>query len=229
MRFYLTPDGAPAVFYEDSEIEQIASDELHRAGLRPTVSAPITELERFIESHLNVELDQYAELPAGVLGVTRFHQRRVPSIAISGELTDHAASGAPGAQGRWRATLAHEAGHVLLHRYLFDPDLAQSQGAGPPTGELPRTGEVACLHRDILEQPRSRDWREVQANKAMAALLMPATLFRRLALRHGAVDGDLPIARTAAVDDLAATLAELFRVSKQASGIRLKTCGIVVD
>jgi hypothetical protein len=229
MRCYLTPDGAQAAFYEDSEIEQIAGDELHRAGLRPTVTAPVAELERFIESHLHVDLDQYAELPAGVLGLTRFHERGMPSIAISGELTDHAASGAPGAHGRWRATLAHEAGHVLLHRYLFDPDLAQSQGGGLPTGELPRTGEVACLHRDILEQPRSRDWREVQANKAMAALLMPAALFRRLALRHGTVDGDLPIAGTAAVEDLAATLAELFQVSKQAAGIRLKTCGILVD
>jgi hypothetical protein len=225
MRFYTSADGVPSVWYDDEEIEQIVDGELDRAGLRPTLASPVIDIERFIESHLDVRIDQYADLPSEILGLTRFAPRVNPAIQINATLTDQADDdfSAPGTQGRWRATLAHEAAHVFLHRYLFDPEFIQSELPGV-TGQLPRAGDVRCLNRDF--DARTRDWREIQANKGMAALLMPRTIFRRLAYRH--IDperGQLTIG-SPAVTALAADLAGVFRVSKQAAAIRLQTIGI---
>lgn len=92
------------------------------------------------------------------------------------------------------------------------------------TGQLPRAGEVRCLNRDI--DTRTRDWREIQANKGMAALLMPRATFRRVAYRH--IDprqGELTIGSPAHAA-LAADLAAVFLVSKQAAAIRLETIGL---
>jgi IrrE N-terminal-like domain len=225
MRFYTSRDGIASVWYDDAEIEQIVDEELTRAGIRPTPAAPVTDLERFIESHLSVELDQYAELPDGVLGLTRFTAHANPSIHISAALTQAADAGATAAgRGRWRATLAHEASHVLLHKYLFDPELIQSELPGL-SGQLSRTGDFRCLNRDL--EPRSRNPREVQANKGMAALLMPRDVFRRAAFRR--IDpqaGELTVGSAPAAR-LAAEMAVVFDVSKQAAAIRLETMGIV--
>lgn len=227
MRFYTSPDGVASVWYDDAEIEQIVDDELSRAGLRPSATAPVTNLEQFIESHLGVELDQYAELPNGVLGLTRFAAHCTPSIHISAALTQDADDGQlAGARGRWRATLAHEAAHVFLHKYLFDAELIQAE-LPALTGQLARSGDVQCLNRDF--EPRSRSPREVQANKGMAALLMPRGVFRRVAYRLvDAQAGELTVGSPAAVA-LAAELSSAFDVSKQAAAIRLETIGIVTQ
>lgn len=225
MRFYTSPDGVPSVWYDDEEIEQIVDGELERAGLRPTAASPVTDLERFIESHLNVRIDQYADLPADILGLTRFVARANPAIQINAALTDQADDefAAPGTRGRWRATLAHEAAHVFLHKYLFDPEFIQSEIPGL-RGQLPRAGDVRCLNRDI--DARTRDWREIQANKGMAALLMPRSIFRRLAYRRIDPERGELTEGSPAVAALAGDLAELFQVSKQAAATRLKTMRI---
>ena len=226
MRFYTSPDGVPSVWYDDEDIERIVDGELDRAGLRPTPANPVTDLERFIESHLKVDLDQFADLPADVLGLTRFAPHKAPSIQINTGLTE-AAEGehaAPGAVGRWRATLAHEAAHVFLHKYLFDPEFIQSELPGV-TGQLPRAGDVRCLNRDVDVSARPKDWREVQANKGMAALLMPRAVFRRVAYRHIDPQDELTVG-SPAVSALAADLSTVFGVSKQAAAIRLQTIGI---
>src|SRR5574342_521216 len=128
MKWYTSADGEPRIFYAEDEIEQIADDELARANLRTTPAAPITDLEKFIEIHLKAGLDQYADLPDDVLGLTQFRPGKPPAVSINAELTSAAvdnSAAAPGLYGRWRATLAHEATHVLLHRYLYEPDLNQ--------------------------------------------------------------------------------------------------------
>ena len=123
------------------------------------------DIERFIESHLDVRIDQYADLPSEILGLTRFAPRVNPAIQINATLTDQTDDdfSAPGTQGRWRATLAHEAAHVFLHKYLFDPEFIQSELPGV-TGQLPRAGDVRCLKRDF--DARTRDWREIRPTRA---------------------------------------------------------------
>ena len=122
----------------------------------------------------------------------------------------------------------------FLHRYLFDPEMAQLAGA-VPIPVLSEGGLMRCLHRDISPTVadwssvrRRSDWREVQANRAMAALLMPRRLFRRLALREMRQLGlGTPPVAAPDVEGLAAALAELLQVSKQAARIRLDSEGLV--
>lgn len=230
MQWYPGPEGDQRIWYEPEDIEQIASEQLRRAELMPTLNDPVTDVERLIEGHLHAELDLYAELPDGVLGLTDFPVRGAPKVFIDSALTEaRDAENAPaGAVGRWRSTLAHEASHIFLHRYLFDPEMAQLAGrsgvAVPSEGGLMR-----CLHRDISPAEadwgsvrRRSDWREVQANRAMAALLMPRRLFKRLAVREmGRLGlGTWPVA-VSDIEVLTTALADVLQVSKQAARIRL--------
>lgn len=231
MRRYRGPAGDERIWYDDDEIDRIVEDELARAGLSPKVSAPVTDLERFIESHLKADLDQYADLPAGVLGLTKFVPGRRPAISISAELTESADDGqpTPGLIGRWRATLAHEAAHVLLHRCLFDPDINQlklfNELAG---GQVQNVGLMRCLKRDVGPASRSTDWREIQANRGMAALLMPKAIFRRVVFeRISPRSMTNLVAGSLSADAFASDMAKVFAVSKQAAAIRLGTVGVV--
>jgi hypothetical protein len=230
MKWYTSADGDQRIYYTNDEIEQIVDDELARASLRPAPSAPVTDLERFIEVHLKADLDQYADLPTDVLGLTRFSPSKSPVVSINAELTGAVDSGAatPGLSGRWRATLAHEAAHVFLHRYLFEPDLNQMQFFdAPPAGPVAKGGLMRCLKRDVGLASVSKDWREVQANRGMAALLMPRATFKSVAFQRMSADSmtDVTVGSPAA-DTLAAELAALFSVSKQAAAIRLETLKI---
>jgi len=228
MKWYRGPEGDQRIWYEDDEIERIMGGELARAGLAPTITSPVTDLERFVESHLKADLDQYADLPVGVLGLTQFVLGKRPAVSISAELTDSADEGSPGLAGRWRATLAHEAAHVVLHRYLFDPELATLDLFGTTMPhEAPSGGLMRCLKRDI-GPVRGVDWREVQANRGMAALLMPRVTFRRIASQRIAAESltDLRSGSPSAAN-LATMMAESFSVSKQAASIRLETLGLV--
>jgi len=240
VQWYLGPEGDQRVWYESDEIERIAEDELRRAGLMPSIAEPVTDIERFIEVYLKAELDQFAELPAGVLGLTRFTAGRPPAIAISKQLTESrdAEQPEPGMVGRWRATLAHEAAHVLLHRYLFDPDMAQLVGGHVSDAPLESSGLMRCLHRDVMPvntQDWSRvrrhgDWREIQANRAMAALLMPGLTFKRVASQQTAKLGLNGISPgSSSTELLAAAMADVFNVSKQAATIRLGTLQVVAS
>lgn len=236
MQWYPGPEGDQRIWYEAEEIEQIATEQLRRAQLMPTLNQPVTDVERLIEVHLRAELDLYADLPDGVLGLTDFPARGAPKVLIDSALTEarDAERAVAGVVGRWRATLAHEAAHIFLHRYLFDPEMAQLAGhsglAQPSEGGLMR-----CLHRDISPTTaewnslrRRSDWREVQANRAMAALLMPRQIFRRLTQREirELGFGSPPVAPDQA-ESLTARLAERLQVSKQAVGIRLASESLV--
>jgi len=238
MQWYYGPEGDQRIWYESDEIEAIAEDELRRAGLMPSPDDPVTDLERLIEGHLNAQLDQYAQLPEGVLGVTQFDARRHPLVSISSALTEAAEEDQPrpGQVGRWRATLAHEASHIFLHRYLFDPDMAPLASRQPDHTAPGGAAVMRCLHRDVNDVgtqdwgriSRRRDWREVQANRGMAALLMPARTFKDVAFQQMTTLGLSSLSSGPALaDTLAATIADAFQVSKQAALIRLGTLQVV--
>jgi hypothetical protein len=241
VQWYLGPEGDQRIWYDFTEIEEIAAEELRRARLFPSAINPVTNLEQFVESHLNAELDQYADLPEDVLGLTEFPRRGRPKVSINRALTDAADSDDPpaGIVGRWRATLAHEASHVYLHKYLFDPELARLSGSQRGNVEAYSSERLMrCLHRDInptLERDASgvrtrSDWREIQANRGMAALLMPGRIFKQVYRKQislmnlsDVVDG------SPAADLLTSSISKVFRVSKQAARIRLKTEGLMVS
>ena len=230
MKWYRGPDGSERIWFDVGEIEGMAEGELRKAALLPTLEAPVVDIERFIESHLGVRLDQYGDLDPDVLGVTQYPPGLPPEISINKDLTNTALDtedGPPGLRGRWRATLAHEASHVMLHQVLFDLNSDQGRMLGGDS-EGPRL--MRCLKREVTFRQGGRDWREVQANRGMAALLMPQSVFiaaaqqefQRLGLRAGTVTEGSDESQ-----EIVATLANRCEVSWQAARIRLATLRLV--
>jgi hypothetical protein len=218
------------VWFRDEEIDRLCEEELRRAGLLPPPERPVVDVETFVEAHLGCDLDQYAPLPRDVLGVTEFRSGLPPYVQVNGELT-RLAFDVPdppaGARGRWRATLAHEAAHVLLHRSLVEPDPSQTSLLeltleSAPSGQLFR-----CLKREVAFGGGT-DWRERQANRCMAALLMPRSLFVQAVARVKPQVGLLPSDPVPGerAEDLARKLARLFGVSREAARIRLRELGL---
>jgi hypothetical protein len=206
-------------------------DTLRKSGVFPTDEQPTVDIERFIQ-RLDVRIDQYADLDPTVLGQTEFYTNKPPKIFINRDLTgaiddDHTP---PGIRGRWRATMAHEASHVVMHRVLFavnqDQESLFHMQDQPEPQRLMR-----CLKKNVLFRGGgTNDWREVQANMGMAALLMPQSPFRQLAGKvaeqHRLVAESLTIGSAPAAT-LTAEMAARFDVSRQAAGIRLETLGIL--
>ena len=215
------------LWLSDEQIETTIEEELHKAALMPPSVDPVVDLERFVEGYLGCPLDQYAALPADVLGVTEFRSKQRPAVFINRSLTASAVdNGEQVRLGRWRATVAHEAAHVIFHRCLFE--VHQDQGDLFDANEGVQS-VMRCLKRDVGYEARSSDWREVQANKGMAALLMPRGLFRSVAKVEmaslGLGRGQLS-AGSAGAAVLTKRLAARFAASRQATGIRLSTLGI---
>lgn len=218
MRFYRAEDGSQQLFIKDDELDGMVEMELARAKLLATEAAPVVDVERFIEHHLGVDLDLGATLEPDVLGLTEMRVGQPARVLINRNLSDSAFEDDPrtGNLGRWRATLAHEATHVMLHGLLFE--LNADQGTLFNTNDKPAS-LMRCLKRDVGFGRPSRDPREWQANKGMAAMLMPRTLFGALARRErraGRDEGDLTL-----------WLATTFAVSRQAASIRLGTLGFL--
>lgn len=196
--------GGPFVeqpFYADAEIERICSEELRSADLYPKTPEPI-RIERFIEKRFRVRVE-YEDLPPGVLGYTRFGKSGVLGVVISRALAD---DGTTVSERRLNTTLAHEAGHGLLHGHLF----VLEDGTGSLFGDALSGGPNRILCRDdaMPSQANARRkrydgrWWEVQANKAIGALLMPRPLVER------AIDGLVEYGAGLGVPTLPPTLSE---------------------
>jgi hypothetical protein len=222
-RIRIDSDGRRRLWYAPHEVEVLAERLLSDAGLLPTLEAPRVDLERLLEQHFEAEVDYGAAMPLGVLGYTVFgdHIR----VCIDRQLTDLATAPTPtvGDVGRWRATIAHEAAHILLHRELF------SAGAG---GRVPRTF-ARCSGGTIDGAVEPSDWREVQANMGMAALLMPATVFDSLVTRILLRERRAPIPPVSPGSrlgrEIVGAVAREFGVSRQAACIRGRTRGFLLS
>jgi hypothetical protein len=143
-------------------------DELRKANLLPTTPQAI-RIERFIEKRFKVT-PTYEDLPLGVLGFTRFTSAGVESIVISRTLAeeDHQV-----AARRVNTTMAHEAGHGLLHAHLFAVDSQPERLFGSDFD--PETPRILCRDETGTKQYDGKWW-EFQANKTIGALLLPKPL-----------------------------------------------------
>lgn len=231
MRIYRGADGSRRVWYQEEEIETITEQELQRAGLYPTSECWAVDVERFVERHLRVRLDRHADLGADLLGVTEFFGSTPPIISVNRDLTTASVDTevtSPRLLGRWRATVAHEAAHVVLHRVLYD--VHPGQGELFASADLGTERTVRCNKSSVTFQVGAYDWREVQANRGMASLLMPVAAFRSAVgadlAAHGTTLRVLATEPSAAAS-VAASLSRQFEVSRQACGIRLSTLGYV--
>jgi len=157
--------------FEPSEIDRICADELRKEGLYPN-SPEAIRIDRFVEKRFGV-VPQYEDLPGGVLGFTKFTKKGVEAIVIARSLD---AEKGKVAERRVRTTLAHEAGHGLLHGYLFALDEKPL-----PLFDADSHSDHKILCRDVqVDARKSRTydgrWWEFQANRAMGGLLCPKVL-----------------------------------------------------
>lgn len=204
--------------FKPSEIDQICTQELRDSGLYPDSPQPI-RIDRFIEKRFGI-VPEYKELPSGALGYTEFSKKGVVGIVVSAALD---AEGGKVAERRIRTTLAHEAGHGLLHAYLF---AFNERPRGLFDEDSHRGEQILC--RDVVGEDakrRSYDgrWWEFQANRAMGALLCPRDLLNEALKLYLVPTGSLgrialdPNRRESAIK----TLADVFDVNPVVTRIRV--------
>lgn len=203
--------------FTDSEIDGMCEEALQKVGLLPATAQPI-RIERFIEKHFKV-VPVYEDLPAGVLGFTTFCDKGVRSIHIAKSLLDE---GSKTSERRLSSTLAHEAGHGLMHAYLFAFDGAGLSNFGK---DRDVTG-IQVLCRDADHGNRGNydgRWWELQANRAIGGFLLPRPLLLS-ALQPFLTSSEGGRKLTIAEEDrehAAQALAEVFEVNPVVARLRL--------
>jgi Zn-dependent peptidase ImmA (M78 family) len=168
------------LYFEDlGEIDEICLEALKRQSLLPSSPAPI-RIERFVEKEFKTAL-RYEDLGPDNLGCTIFNSSgAVEAILVSRSLEEQNTTQA---RRRVRSTVAHEAGHGLLHGSLFVDENS------PQVGENQR--RILCRSEDILVETnrsyRGRWW-EFQANQAIGSLLLPGPLLNAFLEESGSRD-----------------------------------------
>lgn len=221
MRTYRAHKGpfVEAIHYTDGDVERIVLEELRAVQLLPLHPEPI-RVDRFVEKRFGVAVEPL-EMRDGVLGFSEFGPTGVRAVYVAASLDEDRS--VPG-QRRLRSTIAHEAGHCLLHTHLF---------ALPETLPLfsdnsdPNAPKVLC--RDFgsdsgAARPYNGEWWEFQANMAMAHLLLPTPLLREAVTPYLEVVGNLGTIMLSQeqLETAARGLAEVFDVNPVVSRLRLQ-------
>jgi hypothetical protein len=166
MRNYRTSFGRDnsRPFYSDEAADQMCTDALRLNKLLPDRPERI-RIDRLVEKHFKVGI-VYEPIGDGVLGFTTFGEAGVISVHI-----DEPSEKTTAAERRVRSTLAHEAGHGLMHAHLFCTEFSHSR--------LFDSDSDVSHEKVLCREPRSGydgRWWELQANMAIGALLMPREL-----------------------------------------------------
>ncbi len=162
-------------YYETREVEDLCTQELQALDLYPDEPQPI-QIDRFIEKKFNIS-HSYEDLPNGILGYTEFSGSGIKRIVVARALDE---AGTTSADRRISTTLAHEAGHGLLHMALFGQDhtLADLFEESPTQKPQILCREVTGLEEKGIKKYDGRWW-EYQANMAIGALLLPRRLVQK--------------------------------------------------
>lgn len=150
--------------FTPEDIDSICTKELDDAGLYPDDPEPI-RIERFVEKRFGITVT-YESTPAGVLGYTRFGPKGVEAVIVSSLLEE---VDTDSSRRRANSTLAHEAGHGILHGYLFG--LIGKDDVFSVLNE-----ETGSSKPQILCRDGASSWWEVQANMTIGSLLLPHAL-----------------------------------------------------
>ena len=175
MRKVATPSGPFPfqLYFEDlGEIDEICLEALKTQSLLPSRPAPI-RIERFVEKQFKTAL-RYEDLGPENLGCTIFNSSgAVEAILVSRFLEEQ--NTIP-ARRRVRSTVAHEAGHGLLHGSLF----TEASFLNPLDGTVEKNQRrILCRSEDTLvdtQRSYGGRWWEFQANQAIGSLLLPRLL-----------------------------------------------------
>jgi Zn-dependent peptidase ImmA (M78 family) len=164
-------------FIPEKRIVRIALEQLTACRLLPDSPGPVA-VEKFCDRKWGAPED-YQALESDVMGLTAFTYKGLDRIIINTTLEEDRS---PTGRRRMRSTLAHEVGHAVLHEDLFVEKLIFERNQGELFGEMNRCASTAivCRNTDIFGTPKRSQWWEIQANKFMAALLLPEPLFLQI-------------------------------------------------
>jgi Zn-dependent peptidase ImmA (M78 family) len=217
MRKVRTPSGPFAfqLYFDDlSEIDEICLEALKTQSLLPSAPAPI-RIERFVEKQFRTAL-RYEDLGPDNLGCTIFNSSgAVEAILVSRSLEEQNTTPA---RRRVRSTVAHEAGHGLLHGSLFVGNNFPDRGGNQR--------RILCRSEDILvdtQRSYRGRWWEFQANQAIGSLLLPRPIMNSF-LDQSGTEGDpsgTRILTPAQRESLAKKAAVTFDVNPIVARIRL--------
>ena len=204
-------------FIPQERIDRVAQERLLSLGLMPSSPGPVP-IERYCDKRWGFTED-YVDLPAGILGNAVFSEEGIVSIRILRELGDDSSQ-----LGviRTRSTIAHEIGHGELHEEKYVAKLIHDRTQGDFFKHLAAdNGRIAtaCREEQIFGSNKD-EWWEAQANKFMAALLMPKQLLRQVFDEWNRTNSpeDWP-----PVWPLAFEIADTFKVSQKMADIAAKT------
>ena len=208
-------------YYECAELnelcEHVVEGFLTRKYGSPLYPIKTGDLELLLEEQ-DVVLDPYCDLShygATTEGASVFEPNAPTRVSISRALSED-----PRRENRYRSTLAHEFGHVLLHGPLF---------RAAKTGDLfeaPDTSRAATCKRQSIERAPASDWLEWQAGFASGALLMPLVAVRRQASTR-LQTLPCPPAGSAGAQALIEHVARTFQVSRSAADVRLQQLALI--
>ena len=218
MRTYRSQKGPfqEGLFFSKEEIERICVDELRSVGLLPTTPQEI-DIDRFVEKRFVTP--RYEDLGEGILGLTKFGKNGVQEIVVNSRMEEESTRSA---ERRVRSTLAHEAGHGLLHTHLFV--LANLQN--PLFDGEGGTPKVLCRdEKDVASQKSyNGKWWEFQANRAIGSFLLPTHLFQQVLEPFMVSSGGLGLKMfdESKRESAERELAEVFNVNPRVARIRIE-------
>ena len=219
MRESTTP-GKPfgrRLYFAEGEIDRICSDALEPVGCLPSTPAPI-EIDLFIEKHFGCAL-AYEDLEPAVLGFAVFGSGG--TVELVGAARSLFNDG-PVGERRVRATLAHEAGHGLLHAKLFS-EAPEPHPLLDGSFDYERR-RIMCRKEDLTTGPGyDGKWWEWQANQAIGGLLLPRRLVEACVVPLTDASASLgpPALPTAERDRAARQVAATFDVNLAVARIRI--------
>ena len=209
------------IFLAEDLIEHTCRQALDSVGLLPSQPEPI-RIDRFIFLRFGIE-EEFESLPERVIGCAKFTLQGLRRIIVSRELAE---ADDPISRVRVRSTLAHEAGHGLLHEELFIEKINLESNTplmNLDDGIFDSVSKDSFLCRaefGVQDVPKF-EWWEYQANLAMAALLLPKHLVIEAAraLLPEVISG--PGAFEERVAEAERQMSETFHVSRKMIEIRM--------
>lgn len=199
----------------DHLCEQLVSSFL--AAKYGEVSYPVsTDGLGLLLEQQEVILDCYADLTAygeDTEGATVFEPGEPTRVYISTLLSTD-----PARENRFRTTLAHEFGHVVLHRSLYT-----SASTGDLFASHETSRRASCTRRSI-DAVSQTDWLEWQAGYVSGAVLMPLTALKEAAGTFLEAPEAIDSAPGRA---LTSHVIRAFQVSRQAAEVRLLQSGLL--
>lgn len=231
----------------EKDAEALIAEYAHARQLTIKLPIPVDDI---VEKHLKlgIEFDDMHRLfgvprpgfgfDPDIVGAMFFDEKRI----VIDESLDPDAN--PEREGRYRYTLAHEAGHWRLHRGLIGKDPAQGSlldTPGPPSvicrksDAKERVEFQADLYASCLLMPRRMvhfEWKERlgRSSPLLVRDLRPNGLVMKRAERrvHELGQHEVDAVDDALLEEVARPVAQRFRVSRAAMRIRLERMGLML-